>query len=75
MSEFDVLLTKNFLQLGFMVAFGALLAPLLKMLQRRRHSLACRKLDLGRTARSFRANLSATAEYDCRYVHSEGSLA
>jgi hypothetical protein len=33
MSKFDILLTKNFLQLGFMVAFGSLLAPLLFLLQ------------------------------------------
>jgi hypothetical protein len=33
MSAFDILLTKNFLQLGFMVAFGSLLAPLLSLLQ------------------------------------------
>jgi hypothetical protein len=33
MSKFDILLTRNFLQLGFMVAFGSLLAPLLFLLQ------------------------------------------
>jgi hypothetical protein len=33
MSKFDILLTKNFLQLGFMVTFGSLLAPLLDLLQ------------------------------------------
>jgi hypothetical protein len=33
MSKFDILLTKNFLQLGFMVAFGGLLAPLLILLR------------------------------------------
>ena len=33
MSKFDILLTRNFLQLGFMVAFGSLLAPLLILLR------------------------------------------
>jgi hypothetical protein len=33
MSKFDMLLTRNFLQLGFMVAFGSLLAPLLMLLR------------------------------------------
>jgi hypothetical protein len=32
MSRFDILLTKNFLQLGLMVTFGSLLAPLLILL-------------------------------------------
>jgi hypothetical protein len=71
MSEFDVLLTKNFLQLGFMVAFGALLRPLLKLLQ----------LGDGTVWRAasvisavppvlFALTLSATAERYCRYARS-----
>jgi len=35
MSQYDILLTKNFLQLGFIVTFCSLLAPLLSLLELR----------------------------------------